>query len=274
VTALAGLIRRGPSSGNWGVPIGLGAAYALGHAAVREWLRPEWPPFPPLDATDWLPWLALLAMILGLCESLAPSPFWARWENRLLLAGLTLWFLLGPQVANVWQPAEAAAWLSAFGVGALTLWGVAEHQAKRLGRGAILPLAILVAGTGGILMLLNNLHLAEFAGVLCVGLIACWLVSRWRQGLTLARGGVPLVAVLLTGLLAAGRFYSFPEMPIPALILLALAPATLWIDRIGPIRRLRPWQVGIDRCVAMLAWVGIALGVTWMQMPPGSAEGY
>src|SRR5258707_6863226 len=67
----------GQGGGRWGVPIGLGVAYALGHAGAVEWLSAgELPPMPPLNATDWLPWLALAAMVLGLLETGWPSPGW------------------------------------------------------------------------------------------------------------------------------------------------------------------------------------------------------
>ncbi len=265
VSALGG---RGPTWGRRALPIGLGLAYALGHAAVRGWLRRDWPPFPPLDATDWVPWLALGASLLGLLETVAPTPAWARWENRLLMTALTLWLVLGPLLGGAWEPREGYVRLAGLGLGMLAAWGVLDWQAERLGRATLLPLTLLAGGTAAGLLLSHSLVLAEFAAVLAASLAACWLVGLWSPGLTPARGGVAVVVVVLAGLLLAGHFYAYPELPGPVAATLAAAPLALWVDRLGPARRLGPWASSFLRLAAVGGVVGVALVILVLQAPP------
>jgi hypothetical protein len=272
VTAVAALFAR-RSGRSWGVPLGLGLGYALGHAAVYGWLPPNRPPFPPFEVFDWLPWLALAAMLLGFFEVLAPTPAWARWENRLLLTAVAVWVLLGPLVGGMWADwGQATPWLAGIGLGIVILWAVVESHAARLGRSLILPLIVLAGGTSAAMLLGHSLKLAELSAVLAASLGACWIVAFGWPALTLARGGVPVFVAVLAGLLLCGHFYS--ELPAAPAVLLAAAPLTLWIDRIGPLRRLRPWQAALVRVVAVLVPVGAAIAITVMQAPPPVPEGY
>ena len=273
-TLLAAVLGRGRSAGNWGVPPALGLGYVLAHAAVREWLKPEWPPFPPLDVIDWVPWLALGAMVLGLLEVLAPGPAWTRWENRLLLSALTLTLLLRPLMTSSWEPRDGALILAGLGAGLMAFWGLLEHQSARLGRGVIPPLIVLALGTSGVLLLLtHSLALAGLGLGLTAGLIACGLAVLARPGCSLARGGVPVVAVVLAALVVTARHYTYPELHYVAAIALAVAPAFLWADRIGPLRRLRPWQAAVVDTLAMLIPVGVAAATTLLTTPP-AMEGF
>ncbi len=275
VTIVAGLIAGAKAPAiTWAGPPALGLGYALGHAAVRGWLKGEWPTFPPLDVTDWVPFLALAAMVLGSFEAAAPSPAWARWENRLLLAAGSLWALLHPLFNGTWQPREGAIWLASIGAAQLIVWGVMETRARQLGRAMIPPMVILAAGTAAVLLLSHSLVLGELAATLAVALVAICLVSLWRPGLTLARGGVPVVVTVLTGLLVLGRFYAYPEVSAPAVILLAVSPLTLWIDLLGPVRRLGAWKAGLVRAVAIFVPVAIAVGLTLVEWLKAGTEGY
>jgi hypothetical protein len=258
----------GRTGGRWGLPLGLGIGYALGHAGASEWLTSgELPSIPPLNATDWLPWLALAAMVLGLLESLWPSPAWARWENRLLLVGATLWLLIGPLYQSLWEPAQwkGAVWVCGLGAGILVFWGLLEGLSGRRGRAMLLPLAVLAGGTAAALVLSRFLVLGECGMGLAAALGAAWLVSRWWVELSPAGGGVPVVGVLLAGLILGGFFYA--ELPASSAILLALAPLALLVDRIGPVARWPGWAGGLARLAAVLVPVGAAVALAAMAAP-------
>lgn len=267
-SALALLVMvLGALSGRRSLPMALGLAFAIGHAAVRGWLQDGGPPWPPLDATDWVPWLALLAMTLGLLESVAPCPAWARWENRILLTALMLGLVLRPLLAEWLVTVEGVGWLLGVGLGILAAWGVLESQAERLGRAILLPMVILAIGTAGVLLLSHSLVLASSAAVLAAALAACGLVMLWRGEGASVRGGVPVVVVVLAGLILSGHIYAFPALPGLAAVGLAAAPLALGVDRVGPGRWLGPRGSALIRLVAVLVVVGVALAITAFKSP-------
>jgi hypothetical protein len=208
-------------------------------------------------------------MVLGLLETAWPSPWWARWENRAMLTGATLWLVLGPLFQSLWEPEprQGVAWMIGLGVGMLAFWGTLEALSARRGRGMLLPMAVLAGGTAAVLVLSRVLVLGECAMTLAAALGVAWLVARWRTDLTLAVGGVPVVTVVLAGLILGGRFYG--EMPRASALLLALAPLAVLIDRVGPIRRWPGWASSVARVTAVLVPVAVAAAVAVATAPEG-----
>jgi hypothetical protein len=272
-SGLIGRLARGRPGGRWGPALALGTSYALGHAAIQGWIAAhERPPFPPLDAPDWLPWLALAAMGLGLLEVAWPGPAWSRWENRLLLTGGMLWLLLNSQFQARWATnAEGVRWLVGLGAGVLAFWGVLEALADRLGGALPLPLLIQAGGTAAVELLSGSLAQAEFAAVLAAALGLTWVASWFGPALSLSRGAVPVVAVALSGLILSGYFFAF--VPAASALLLAAAPLALYVDRIGPIRRLSPWKASLVRALTILVPVAAAVAVAFAKAPPTSTMG-
>ena len=268
----AGGAAPGRATGRWGPALALGTAYALGHAAIQGWIAlHQWPspPWPPLDATDWLPWVALAAMGLGLLEATWPGPAWSRWENRLLLTGGMLWLLLSSQFEARWATnREGVEWLLGLGAGVLAFWGVLEAGAERLGRALPLPLLVLAGGVAAVEALSGSLPLAESAAVLAAPLALTWVASWFGPNLSLARGAVPVVATVLAGLILGGYFYAY--VPKVSALLLAAAPLVLFGDRLGPLRRLRPWKASLVLAVAILVPVGAAVAIAIAKTPPTS----
>jgi hypothetical protein len=84
-------------------------ALALGAGVLAAQFHFAPPSFPPIEVTDRIPWLVAVAMLLGVCESVRPSPGWARWENRLLLTVLALGLILGPVLGADWPTRSALA---------------------------------------------------------------------------------------------------------------------------------------------------------------------
>ncbi len=256
------------------LPFALAIGYAAGHAWLRGWVRPALVPIPPIDAYDWIPWLALAAMILGGLDSVRPCPGWARWENRLLLTALTLWLLLRPLLEGTWSTQEAAQWMSGLGLLALAVWGVLDFQAKRLGRKAVLPLIVWTSATALCMQFCHITTLAQLGFVLVAGLAGFWIVSLWWPGLTLARGAVPVLLVVVNGLILFGRFYAYPELPVPTAIGLAIAPLSLAVDSVPPLRNARPLWTALLRLLALLVPVGVAVGFALHEFLKAGVDGY
>jgi hypothetical protein len=271
VAGLAALVvpwvgsRIGGTGSHWGSALGLGASYAAFHWAAAR------PAFPPLDVTDRIAWLALAALILGVLESVRPGPAWTRWENRLLLAAVILWAMLGPVVAAAEDMRAEGMRLAALGGLFLAAWTNLEGLASRTSARAIGPIFAAVAGgAAGLFVATGSIVLGELAAGLMAGLILVWIASWVAPGLSLSRGGVPVVVTVLGGLLLNGYFYS--STPAPSTIILVAAPLAAWAGLIGPAARLAAWQRATISLVAVLIVVAIAIGLAVAESA-GSGEG-
>lgn len=261
------------AGGYWGGAIALGASYAVGHV----WLHSRWPPFPPAERKDWLVYLALAATGLGLLDSLLMRPAWSRWGKRAILAGAAVWLLLRTKFANpedAWaqHPLEGAACLACLAAAMLALWGNLEALAERL-PGATMPLVLLqvAVGTAGILGLYHSLSLAQLAGAVAAALGASVLVAWWNPALSLARGAVPVVTTLLSGLWIVG-YVGLDEPPPACFALLAAAPAAAWIGEWRVVWERAPWLATLVRAAAVAVPVSAAVALAYHGAP--ATEGY
>ena len=50
-------------------------------------------------------------------------------------------------------------------------------------------------------------------------------------------------------------------------------PLALYVDRIGPIRRLSPWKASLVRAVAIIVPVAAAVAVAFAKAPPTTTMG-
>lgn len=286
------LARKGEAQAGprWGLTMGLGLGYVAGHAAVREWLnaprlREAWaaleawsaegggfPAFPG-DVTDWLPWLASAATVFGVLDGWKPSPWWAKWENRLLLTGLTLWLLLAPLFGGTWEPGQGVRWLLGLGLGMLAMWSVLDARAEPLGGSMPLVLLVMAIALAVSLGLSGSFVFGALGGVLAATLGGAWLVSWAAPRMTLSRGAIPLFVVLYSGLVLCGLFYA--ELPKISGLALALAPLASFADRIGPVSRLSKGRVASIRTAALLVPLAVAVGMAIAMRPAEVAsEGY
>ncbi len=94
-------------------------------------------------------------------------------------------------------------------------------------------------------------------------LAATTLLSWWRPSISLARGPVAVLALLLPGLLLTGYYLTWSEIPAWVFVLAALAPLAVWVGDIPPLDKLRPWQLAVVRVAAASVPAGIALGVAF-----------
>jgi hypothetical protein len=240
------------------VALGIGAGYLAGHIAIA---------WPSGDVTDRIPIVALTAILLGLFESLWPAPGWARWENRLLLAALVVGAVLGPLIETMTATRDGYVRLGAIALAIAVARANLEALARRLPPAAFgLAIGFTTVGVAITLLLAGNMLLCQLVLALGASLGAAWLLSLWWPRLSLSRGGVAVVAVVLGSLLICGQFYSV-LLDSTALTFgwvavgLVAAPLAAWVGMIGPIRRRPIWVVSLVVGFATLIPVAIAVGV-------------
>jgi hypothetical protein len=252
---LAKLSGRG-SSGPWKIALALGAGYLAGHIAIA---------WPSSDVTDRIPPLAVAAMVLGMLEATWPGPPWARWENRLLLSALVVGLIVEPARASLEETQGLRGFWIAMGIVGLVIfasWTNLEALAARVRGVAIaLPMLVVAGGMSAVLALSGSMLLGQLGGALTAALAAAWIASWRGEPLSLSRGGVPVLVVVLSALALEGQVYSPAPGKTTMLALVAVAPFALWILRIGPLRRLAPWQAALLGAVIALVPIGVALGM-------------
>ncbi len=253
------------SEGTWSGAVGLGAGYVLGHVIATGW-----PPFPPVDATQWLIFLAIIATVVGLLDTrwrqVDSLRGIVRWSWRVLLSVATVWLLCRPLLSHSWGALVAAGWVVGLTIGLIAFWTSIDVLAERVS-GASMSLVLLAVAAGGasVLFVSGSALLAQRCGVIAAMLGACLVIGWWCPVMSLARGAVPVVAVVVGGLWISGYLYA--EVPPWSAILLAVAPSAAWVGHLRRLRRLAGWQVAVVRFAAVLVVVGAAWGVAYKAMP-------
>jgi hypothetical protein len=241
-------------------------ALGLGAGALAAQLVNARPAFPPVEVTDRIPWIVAAAMLLGLCESVRPSPGWARWENRLLLTALVLGLILGPVLGEDWPTRSALARQGGLALVLLAAWANLESLASRRSTAMLGPALLVVAASAGVaLMMSGSLVLGQLGLGLASALAAAWVVSWWLRGPSLRRGGIPVLFATYGALLIVGHIYS--GLPAPAAYLLAAAPLAAWVGFVGPTRRLAAWQATLLGALATLVPAAVAMGLAIAASP-------
>jgi hypothetical protein len=252
------------SDSNWPETLAVGLAFLAGFVGLFGK-----PAFPPTEAMHRLAYLAAAIAILGLVDSIFGLPAGLRAGTRSYVGLAALAFLAWPMFGQQWTPLESAAWMAGLGAALLIYWSTLDALPLIVPRLSLLliVLATLIAGS---LTLLSSgsAKLALLAGVLAAsvgpGLILCWITKRR----VLDRGTLSIVVVVQAGLLFAGYF--FGELTKWFAVLLAVAPLTMWFDRIFFVRDLRPWLRGLICLVVGIAPLALALWLS-LQASPGDS---
>jgi len=249
--------------------IALGGGFFVGYALLR------FAPLRPEQAWHWLPYAALLACAAGMAESLAKLPSATTWALRTAVAFVLGWLLIPswPSIAP-----ERAWWILALAAGVLLLWGVFSAVIERMPvlRQSFL-LALMCVAAGVVLVQTGSAKFAQLAGVMGAAMGAFWFVECIQRvrgggerppnairsfGASALRGAAPGIAVLLPGLTLNGYFSSYSEAPLASYLLVALAPAALYLTTIGPLKRLSTRASLVIQSAAVLAILSGALALT------------
>jgi hypothetical protein len=240
-------------------------ALALGAGAIAAQVGNAPPAFPPIEVTDRIPWLVVAAVLLGLCESVRPSPGWARWENRLLLTLLTMGLVLGPVLGENWPTRSDLTRQGGLVLMMLAAWGNLEALAAVRSMAVLGPSVLVVAAsTGAALLLSGSMVLGQLGLGLAAAVAAIWVLSLWLH-LLLGRGGIPVLVAAYGALLIEGHVYA--GLPASSAYLLAAAPLAAWVGFVGPARRLAAWQSALLSAVATLVPAAVALGLAIAASP-------
>jgi hypothetical protein len=223
------------------------AGFAVGHAGLN---------YSPLhvDLPWHWSWLALAAAAVGG----SALPGWMRAALWPGVAALTAWWLVPPTLFDdaEWKPWRAQCY-GAIAGSVLVLGALAPVVRRRPGPLVPLLLAVTAVGSAVVLIQSGNAKLAQLAGALTAALGSIMVLAALVPDRPVAAGAVPVVAVLLPGLLAAGKFYSFSDVPLTSYILVAAAPLGLALPELPGLRSLPSWAGAILRMLVVLGILAV-----------------
>jgi len=233
-------------------------AVALGLAFIPAFLAVErWPGVPPLVTWHWIAWLVPVAAAAGIADTLVRWPTPLRLLGAATLAAVCGRLLVGDWVDHAW------AW-RAVTAAVIAVVAVSVNAAGERRPGPGVPLSLCVAALGASVVLIGsaNARLAQLAGALaaCLGVVVA--LNWWRPTVSLSRGGVAVVAVLLPGLVLSGYFARGTEEIRPwVYVLAAVAPAFIWPAALIRLEGLRAWQATTIRVAVASIPVAITVAV-------------
>ncbi len=241
-----------PPKLRWWGSLTVGLAFLVANFGIAP------PAFPPDDVTDRIPWLALAAAIGAAILTGERGGIWGRVTGFVGLGVLLDLVILGPVLgAGEYSEGTIIQLASITGISCLALVniGLLDRPANR--SELWVALTVLAAGGAVVLVLANSAVLCLLGGSLALVLTASLIGSRGRA----IGGGIAVAATVLATLVIEGSVYAF--LPAVSGLLLAGAPALLWLLRTGPIARLGPLTRSALAAILILIPVGIAIFLVW-----------
>jgi hypothetical protein len=235
VATLVSLIpwRREAAGQPWGPALAICAGFAATFVTLKG-LRGGG--FPPGDVQHWLVYLGVPVVLSAVLATVwAKHARWVTLEGGVVLAILTVWLLTRPLARRV-EPPEYWRQFAIF-CGAFVCWfTLTEALAARV-RGFAIPLLLALCAGVAALVLVNahSLLLGQLAGAVAATLGAITVLAFWFQNLSLARGGVAALTVVLLGVILCGHL--FADLTTGELALLFAAPLMAWAGELQFLKR-------------------------------------
>ena len=260
------------------VPIGIGAGFATGLAALLQRV----PPAPPLDSVDWLFYTAIVVGVAAAVDSIswdvpvahdsgmargahvldyasgelrAPRNgplFWlARFAIMLALATVLVWLLVRPLLVFNWTGASGYVRIALLALTTSLLWLALDALARRAGGRAMALGMAPVAALGALtIMLSGSQKLGQLGGLLATGMFAVAVLGLFFPLLMAARAMVLVYVMLHASLVLTASEHAYASLTTLSAILLLMAAPLGWLALLVPARR--PGARGAALFVAMV----------------------
>jgi hypothetical protein len=240
-------------------PLGAALAMAAGLAAGNYFCGAV-PWRPERFGREWVLAAAGIALLAGLIARVPRVPVLVGWLLRTAGAAAAAWLLVSPSARAAYP------WITyAFGAAVLALWAVLERlAADSPGPAAPLAGAIAAATAAAVLMQVSFASMTD-AATFTFGTLLGVALTAWLRPADVG-GAMPALAVLVPGVLLAGRFDAGSEVPDVCFLCAGLAPLALVALLIPPFRRWPPLRRAVLGSVLLLAPLSVAV-VRAMQAP-------
>lgn len=274
---------------HWAAPLLIALAILPAELLVHDHGIDLWPRSGP----DRVPHVALVLMLLALAEALTVRGARLGALLRVIGACAAHWMLLGVLIKpGLWSVSEGALAIGALVIGAAAVATIVEGiasimparpgepegssgwlRAPRPGLDAVVVLFVAANAVPFVILNAGIAYHAQLAGGVVAALGACLATSIVVPRFTLTRGGITLSVLLLSGLLAVGRYYSMDGVPRVQILLCALAPLALLARLVPGVARLG-WipRAGVLGGLALIP-SATAIVLSFLSAPPPSMYG-
>lgn len=225
---IARRIRRGADGrsvhGPWFSALFLPLGCGIAHWLLISPPRLTGLPWSSVDGNSRIFLIAPLAMLLGLLCALRMP----RFVRALLVLGAGLgvgWAIAGTVHPDYLAQSRRWMWVFGTGIGALLSWWGIDRAAEQTPRIGILGACALAGITAPVVGILGaNAVYAQGATVLSGMLGGLFALSLWPGGASIARGGTPLVVLLLVGYWVIATVDLLGDLPVwaPALLVVGM----------------------------------------------------
>ena len=178
------------------------------------------------------------------------------------LSVLITWLIARPLFESTWQdvPGSGVFWIAGIALATTVWWAILDAQAAASAGGAFSTGLLIVLGlSSATLSMTGSMVLGQFAGALAAALAAVAAFSWFARGVSLARGGMLVVAVLFVPLVASSLEQFYSAMPLIYAALLLASPLCGAIADVPGVRPRRPTIRAVVRIVAMSLPAAVAM---------------
>lgn len=234
------------------------AAGFAGGFFVGYLLLPEWAELFPTRHWHWLPYLGLAAGLTGPIGLAKGVSLPERWLLTLMLA-IVAAALLVPIWSRL-QPTRAA-WLSVVTAWLFLLAALSDPLPPRIGGRRLTFMLWLVSVVVAVTIALSvSVTYGRVAVVAAGSLAGVCAGAWWGSDDSETRALIPAFTVIVGGIAFVG--FIEPDPPLFGLLALPVAPLSLWVCRIGPLKRLSGVKAATVQFAAVLVPLGIAAALT------------
>lgn len=223
----------------WSPGLGVGAALAIAYGFALQW-----PPLPPRQSVDWLAYVAGALALVALADAIRPLNRTVWTVLILALLAATSYLLVRPLLAPG-RPTVTEGWtIAAVGLVAGVIWWIAGAAFSRRSdaRTTSGVWFLTAAAVAMVMMLSGSQKIGMIAGAPAAAMAGLLLTTWLRPRLLLHPGALVPLAVLLTGVLIAGRAWITPAPPLWQMGLIFIAPLLPWVVELTPARRWQPMR--------------------------------
>lgn len=224
--------------GWWGSALGLGLGAIVAHFGTVTGFD-----FPPINSYDWRFVAAAGITPIALVIALVRLPLWVLLPLRFVLSAAAITGVAWRRFINEqWEPGEGALRIAALALTITLVWTMLDTIATRL-KGAtpvIIGAGLCLASAPMLIFEAAYGSAGNGAVALAVSLVPAIVLAWWRKPISIARGGVAVVALMLGVLWTdAVAWQSGINAWQGAAFVIAPIGALVWV--VPWVSRRRPW---------------------------------
>jgi hypothetical protein len=227
--------------------IAFATAYLVAHLSLHG--RPA---SSQLESWEWLLLVVPFAAVASVAQGLCGTSSKVGWAWAVALSGLSAWLLVPTFQESPWL------WRAILGGSVLGLMIILAAAGDRIPQAGLIVSWVIVGSFGlPVLIASANAKFGFFSTSIAASSGSALFVWLWRRSPSIAKGAIPVIAVLFPSIILSGHFNDYGDVPTLSFTLLTLSPATVGAG--VPFGKKWPWLSALVGCAAVIGACLIAL---------------